>query len=151
LAGDAMLDLVLAVIHHLLVFSIFGVLAAELVVVRPGMSLLDVKRVAAVDVWYGALAGVIVVVGFCRAVFAAKGWAYYSHNLFFWTKIGTFVLIGLLSIPPTLGFLRWRRLGVVPEPAQARGVRWILWAEMLLFAPLLASAAAMARGYGAFG
>jgi putative membrane protein len=145
------LDLALAVAHHLLVFSLFGVLAAELVVVRRDMSFAEVARAASVDIWYGILAGLVVAAGFSRAVFAAKGWAYYSHNLFFWTKIASFVLIGLLSIAPTVAFLRWRRAGAVPDRAQVAGVRRMLWAELFLFIPLLASAAAMARGYGELG
>jgi putative membrane protein len=89
-----------------------------------------------------------VGVGFSRAVFAAKGWAYYSHNAFFWGKIGVFTLIGLLSVPPTLTYLRWRRRP--PQGAEVTVVRRYLYAEVMLFAPLLACAAAMARGYGEF-
>ena len=145
------LDLLLAIAHHLFVFGLFGVVSAELVTVRPGMGAADVRRVAGVDVWYGVLAGLVVVVGVCRAVFAAKGWAYYSHNLFFWAKILTFILVGLLSIAPTIAFLRWRKSGAVPDDAQVKGVRRWLIAEFVLFAPLLAFAAAMARGYGELG
>jgi putative membrane protein len=145
------LDLVLAVAHHLLIFGIFGVVCAELITVRPGMGAADVRRAAGVDVWYGVFAGVVVVVGFCRAVFAAKGWEYYSHNAFFWAKIGTFVVVGLLSIAPTVAFIRWRGKGVVPDEAQVAVVRRWLLAEFVLFAPLLAFAAAMARGYGELG
>jgi DNA invertase Pin-like site-specific DNA recombinase len=43
----------------------------------------DILRVARVDVWYGLSAVAIILVGFSRAIFAAKGWAYYSVNLFF--------------------------------------------------------------------
>jgi|SRR5450755_2804322 putative membrane protein len=143
-----MLDLGLAIGHHILVFSLFGVLAAELVLVRRGVDLATVARVGRIDLWYGILAGLIVAVGFYRAVFAAKGWAYYSHNLFFHAKIGTFVLIGLLSVPPTIAYIRWRRAGVAPTDAQVTSVRRLLWAELLLFALLPAFAAAMARGYG---
>lgn len=145
------LDLVLAIAHHLLIFGIFGVVCAELITLRPGIGAVEVKRLAGVDIWYGVLAGLVVVVGFCRAVFAAKGWAYYSHNLFFWAKIGTFVLIGLLSIAPTVAFIRWRGKGLVPDEAQVTGARRWLWAEFVLFAPLLAFAAAMARGFGELG
>ena len=67
-----------------------------------------------IDAWYGALAGLILIVGFSRAIFAAKGWAYYAHNAFFWAKIGTFIAIALLSVPPTLAFLKWRRTGASP-------------------------------------
>ena len=143
-----MLDLVLAIVHHVLVFSLFGVLFAELVLVRKGVDLPTIARVARIDLMYGVLAGLIIVVGFARAVFAAKGWAYYSHNLFFHLKVGTFVVIGLLSIPPTIAYIRARGAGAAPSDAQVAGLRRWLWAEMALFALLPAFAAAMARGYG---
>jgi putative membrane protein len=145
-----MLDLVLAIAHHILVFSLFGVLFAELVLVRKGVDLGVVTRVGRIDLMYGALAGLIVLVGFSRAIFAAKGWLYYSHNLFFHLKVGTFIVIGLLSIPPTLAYIRWRRAGLAPSDAQVESARRWLWAEMALFALLPAFAAAMARGYGEF-
>jgi putative membrane protein len=145
-----MLDLSLAIAHHLLVFTLFGVLFAEFIVVRRGMSHTAVTRIAAVDLSYGVLAGLIVAAGFSRAMFAAKGWFYYSHNGFFWAKIATFVVIGLLSIPPTLAFIRWRREAEAPSDAQVAAVRRFLWAEVLLFALLPAFAAAMARGLGEF-
>ena len=145
-----MLDLVLAISHHLIVFALFAILFAEFVSVRRGMDASAVTRVAAIDAWYGALAGLILVVGFVRAVFAAKGWPYYAHNLFFWAKIGTFAVIGLLSIPPTLAFLRWRRAGALPTDEAVFSVRRYLWTEIALFALLPAFAVAMARGYGEF-
>jgi putative membrane protein len=145
-----MLDLELAIAHHLLVFTIFGVLFAEFIAVRPGMTAATVARVATVDLSYGVLAGLIIVVGFCRAIFAAKGWLYYSHNAFFWAKIATFVVVGVLSVPPTIAFIGWRRAGEAPTDAEVAGVRRFLWAEVVLFAFLPAFAAAMARGYGEF-
>jgi putative membrane protein len=143
-----MLDLWLAIAHHLLVFSLFAVLFAELVLVRKGVDLATVTRVGRLDLMYGALAGLILAVGFSRAVFAAKGWAYYGHNLFFQAKVATFLVIGLLSVPPTLAYIRWRRAGAAPTDAQVAGVRRWLLAELVLFALLPAFAAAMARGYG---
>jgi putative membrane protein len=142
------LDLVLAVLHHLFVFALFAVLFAELVSVRRGMDATAVARVAAMDAWYGVLAGLIVIVGFARAIFAAKGWDYYLHNEFFWAKIATFVVIALLSIPPTLAFLRWRRTSTLPTDKAVANVRRYLWIEVALFALLPAFAAAMAQGYG---
>ena len=144
------LDLVLAILHHLFVFALFAVLFAEFVTVRHGMDV---------------LAALILITGFSRAILAApyqasitwtrvaalaKGWEYYAHNAFFWAKIGTFVVIGLLSIPPTVAFLRWRRKGISPTDAAVAKVRPYLWIQMALFALLPAFAAAMARGYGEF-
>lgn len=145
-----MLDLALAIGHHILVFSLFGVLFAELVLVRKGMDAGAVARVGRIDLMYGAVAGLIVVVGFSRAVFAAKGWTYYSHNMFFHLKIATFVAVGVLSVPPTLSYIRWCRAGTAPSDAQVAGARRWLLAELVLFAFIPAFAAAMARGYGEF-
>jgi putative membrane protein len=145
-----MFDLVLAIAHHLLIFALFGVLAVEFVVVRPGVSHAWIARIAQVDLWYGILAAAILAVGFSRAVFAAKGWLYYSHNAFFWAKIATFALVGLLSVPPTIAYIRWRRADGPPGDGEVRQVRRLLWAEVILFALLPAFAAAMARGYGEF-
>jgi putative membrane protein len=144
------LDLVLAILHHFLVFALLGVLFSEFVVVRRGLAAAAAARVARIDAWYGVLAGLIVIVGFSRAIFAAKGWAYYAHNAFFWAKIGTFIAIGLLSVPPTLAFPRWRRAGTAPTDEAVAEVRRYLWMQVALFPLLLAFAAAMARGYGMF-
>ena len=96
------------------------------------------------------LAGLIIIVGFARAIFAAKGWDYCAHNLSFWAKIGTFVVIGLLSVPPTLAFLKWRRTSAVPTDEAVAQLRHYLWFEVALFPLLLVFAAAIARGYGSF-
>ncbi len=62
--------------------------------------------------------------------------------------MATFVLIALLSVPPTMRYLRWRRSTTVPSEAEIGFVRRFLWAEVALFALLPVFAAAMARGYG---
>jgi putative membrane protein len=131
-----------------LIFGIFGIIFAEFWVVRPGMSTATAARITSIDLWYGIFAAAIVVIGFCRAIFAAKGWAYYSHNMFFWAKVGSFAAIGLLSVPPTRAFIRWRKLGTAPNDAAIRGVRRYLHFELTLFVLLPIFAAAMARGYG---
>ena len=145
-----MLDFVLAILHHILVFAIFGILFAEFMVLRPGMGPGTVARIASIDLWYGLLAGAIIIVGFCRAIFAAKGWGYYSHNAFFWAKLSSFAAIGLLSVPPTLAFIRWRKAGVSPDETAIKAVRRYLHLELAFFVLLPIFAAAMARGYGEF-
>jgi putative membrane protein len=145
-----MLDLLLAIVHHLLIFAIFGIICAELWSVRPGMSSSTVARLASLDLWYGILAAAVLAAGFCRAIFAAKGWGYYSHNAFFWAKLGTFAAIGLLSLPPTLALIRWRKTGRAPSDPEVRSARRYLRWEAALFVFLPIFAAAMARGYGEF-
>jgi putative membrane protein len=145
-----MLDLSLAIVHHLAIFALFGVLIVEIALVERGMNKKAVVTLVKVDLWYGILAAVILIVGFCRAVFAAKGWVYYSHNAFFWAKITTFVAVGFLSVPPTLRYFQWRRLPQSPPDDEVGRVQSLLWIELGLFAFVPIFAAAMARGYGEF-
>jgi putative membrane protein len=108
----------------------------------------EVRRVAAIDVAYGAIATLILAVGVLRVLFAAKGWAYYAANPFFWAKLASFLAMGLVSIVPTVRFIRWRRAlrdDALPPPAEIAAVQRFLWLEALLFAAVVAFAATMAR------
>lgn len=146
-----MLDVVLAIAHHLLVFGIFGVIFAEFVGLKGALSdTLALRRLARLDAAYGVMAVLILIIGFARATHAGKGWSYYSHNLYFWAKIATFLLIGLASIAPTLAFTRWRRRGTGPDAQELRKIRMLLHIELTLFALLPVFAALMARGFGQF-
>jgi putative membrane protein len=146
-------DLAFAIGHHLLIFALAAVLAFEIGAIKPGMTGKDVRRVGRVDAWYGILAALILIVGFGRINFAAKGWAYYAHNHFFWAKMASFAMVGILSIWPTMAVIRWRRAAAAdaafaPADDRIRAVRRFLWAEVFFFALIPIFAAAMARGYG---
>jgi putative membrane protein len=97
------------------------------------MSRQTMQRLAAIDLWYGILAGLIVIVGFSRAIYAAKGWYYYSHNLFFWMKICDFALIALLSIPPTIALRRWSTTPELPVRKLVLYVRRFVVLEFVLY------------------
>src|SRR6201989_1845334 len=103
-----MTDLILAIAHHLCVFTLAGLLIAEVALLRPGLAGERIKQIAAIDAAYGAMAGLIIVVGILRVIFGDKGAEYYIHNWAFWLKMAAFLLVGLLSVPPTLALLGWR-------------------------------------------
>jgi putative membrane protein len=145
--------LAFAIGHHLLIFALAGIIAYEFAVVRQSMTAADIIRVGKVDLWYGVLAGLILIVGFARANYAAKGWDYYAHNHFFWAKIGTFALVGALSLWPTIQFIRWRGAlkkdpTAMPSAGAIATATRFIWAEVFFFALLPIFAAAMARGFG---
>jgi putative membrane protein len=146
-------DLVLAIAHHLLVFSLAAILAAELAMVRPGLSGGGLKRLGVIDLHYGLIAGLILAVGFARVFLGVKGPQAYLGNWVFWAKIAAFLVVGLLSAPPTIRILQWRRRaraepGFALSGADVAGVRGFLVAEAAVFALIPVFAAAMARGYG---
>jgi putative membrane protein len=149
-----MTDLVLAIVHHLIVFALAAVLAAELALMRPAaMSPPTVKLLGRFDAAYGMLALAILVVGFIRVWYGAKGPDYYLHNHAFWAKIAAFAVVGLVSIPPTLRIAGWKKslkadaafMPPLPEIGKLR--RWLL-IEVHVFALIPIFAAMMARGVG---
>ncbi len=143
-----MVDLLLAIVHHLLAFGIAAAITAQLVLVRPGMQAPAVQLAAKYDIALGIMSLSLVAIGFARVFFGAKGADFYLHNHVFWTKVVLFGVIGLLSIKPTRAFLRWRKAQSAPEEVEVRAIRKTLMAEIHIFAFLPIAAAAMARGYG---
>ncbi len=148
-----LLDLILAIGHHILVFGIAAILAAELVLIRPGINAAQLRQAGKIDLFYGIAAGLVVLVGFARVYFGVKGPDFYLQNPVFWAKIGTFAVVGLLSVPPTLLLLKWRGAAkadatFLPMAAEVAAVRRYLKIEAHLFILIPIFAAAMARGYG---
>lgn len=147
------LDLVLAAAHHLVVFPLFAVLAAEWLLIRPGLDAPGLALLGRLDAAYGGLAAAALAAGLARLAFGAKGSGYYLDNPVFWTKLALFVAIGLVSIVPTLRILGWRRRwraeGRLPEGAALSGTRRLVVLQAAAFAALPLLGAALARGIGA--
>ena len=145
-------DLALAALHHLLVFALTAMLVSQAVLLRGELRADTVGRLAKLDAGYGLTAGLLLAVGVCRVFFGIKGADFYLHNPWFHAKIGAFLLVGLLSILPTVRFLRWRKALAVnpaylPDTAEVGKMRGIVRFELILIAAIFVFAAAMAR-YG---
>jgi putative membrane protein len=64
-----------------------------------------------------------------------------------------FLIVGLLSIAPTMRYIAWRRRvnadpAFRPAQSEVSRLRAVLWAEAAFFLAIPVAAAAMARGYG---
>jgi putative membrane protein len=147
------LDFVLAAVHHVLVFSLFAIIAVELLLAKPGIDRAGLARLTRVDSLYGLFSGLVIAAGFSRAIWGLKGWDYYAGNPVFWAKVAAFLLVGLLSIVPTRAFLRWSKRATadpadLPSGPEIRTVRtWMhLETTVLILIPVIA--AALARGIG---
>jgi putative membrane protein len=144
-------DAVLAYLHFAAIFALLWFLAKEWTLLRAGAANVDVERIAASDAWFGVSAGLVLVTGALRAAFGAKGWAFYAHNPAFHVKVTLFVIVALVSIAPTMQFLRWRKARRsdaafrVPDAEWTRARRLIM-IELHLIALIPLAAVIMARG-----
>ena len=146
-------DLLLTIAHHLLIFALVAVLVMEIMLIRPEMSTTQVLRVGRLDIAYGAIATLIIVVGFGRVFLGAKPADFYLANWVFWAKVSAFVIVGLLSAPPTLRIIRWRNAARAdpnyrPPAGEVTAVRRLMHTEAMVFILIPIFAAMMARGYG---
>ena len=147
-------DLLLAALHHLLVLGLIAMLVTELVLLRGTLDGAGLQRLARVDAGYGMNAGLLLAIGLLRVFYGLKGADFYLHNPWFHAKLGCFVLAGLLSILPTIRFMRWRKAlaansGYVPPPGEVASMLRVVRFELVLVAAILVFAAMMAR-FGGF-
>ena len=143
----------MATLHHLAAFTLTACLIYEFVAFQRSLSVGEARRIQRVDMWYGISSGVLLVAGLLRVYFFEKGPAFYSANPIFWVKMGLFVLVGLLSIYPTIRFLRWNdrlKKDQTPEIAddEYKRIRLLLNLELVGIALILFAAPAMARAIG---
>jgi putative membrane protein len=140
-----------AFLHHLCAFTLVAALAIEFTLLKQELTLASARRLLATDLALGIAAGLLFAIGLLRVFFFEKGAAYYWHNHAFLTKFGLFVVVGLLSIVPTMEFLSWRgaiRAGQVPvlEASRRKRVTMVIHLELAAVVIILLCAAVMARG-----
>ncbi|MBX3430213.1 MAG: DUF2214 family protein [Hyphomonadaceae bacterium] len=146
-------DAALSYLHFAFAFILAGALAAEAFVLRLSVDGRVARLLLRIDLFYGISAVGVIVAGVARLFWGAKGASYYASQPFFWAKMATLALIGLISIAPTRAFIGWvRRAGqdaafAVVE-ADARRMRRLVMIELHLLALVPLFAALMARGIG---
>jgi putative membrane protein len=140
-----------AFLHHLCAFTLVAAVAIEFTLIKQELTLASARRLQVTDIVLGMAAGALLVIGLLRVFFFEKGADYYWHSHAFLTKFGLFIVIGLLSIVPTMEFLSWRGAiadGQVPvmDAATRKRVTMIIHIELAAIVVILLCAAIMARG-----
>ena len=140
-----------AFLHHVSAFTLVAALAIEFTLIRGELTLASARRLQVADLVLGIAAGALLVIGLLRVFFFEKGASYYFHSHAFLAKFSLFIVVGLLSIVPTMEFLSWRgalTAGQVPTigARKLRLVTGIIHGELLAVVIILLCAAIMARG-----
>ncbi len=144
---------VMAFLHHLMAFALVACVVYEFIAYRKELTMEEAHRIQRADMIYGISAGLLLVIGVLRVLYFEKGPAFYTNNPYFWLKMNAFLVVGLLSIDPTIRYLRWSKTlkeGRVPEIAdnEFKRTRLLLTLEVIGLAVVLFAAAMMARGIG---
>ena len=105
------------------------------------------------DVIYGIAGLAILITGILRVKYYGQGGEFYTNNPIFWFKVSLFIVIGLLSLYPTITYILWaiplskNKLPAITENLVKR-FQLIIMTELVGFAVIPFFATLMSRGIG---
>jgi putative membrane protein len=142
-----------AYLHFVSMLALCALLVAELVLCSRELQPAQVRALARVDVLYLGAAALALATGIGRLMMAHKPTSFYFMNPVFYIKIALFLAIALISVLPTLQFIRWNRAlktgeGRILRSSDILLARRYILLELLLFACIPLAAVLMARGIG---
>jgi putative membrane protein len=139
--------------HYLGIMLIFAALATETLTLKKELTLPEAWRISIADAVYGLAATLVLVTGILRVLYFGKGADYYMHQPVFWAKVVVFATVSVLSIYPTVSFLRWigplrnQKPPMITLP-QVNRLHWFIRLELLALVTIPLLATMMARNIG---
>jgi putative membrane protein len=146
-------DALLAYFHFAAMIGMASMLAAEFVALAQVEAPLQLRRLKRLDGLYGLFALLTLGSGLARLLWGPKGSAFYLDNPVFHIKISLFVLVGLISIYPTIQYFKWAEsanthAAFAPPAAVSGRIRSLIIAQLAVLALIPLAATLMARGIG---
>jgi len=145
-------EIVLRYLHFISIFIIVSVLVSEHLLLKKNLTRSEVARLSRIDAVYGIAALTLITVGLTLWLGSfGKPAIYYTKNWIFHLKLTLFLTVGLLSIYPTVFFIKNRKGDPKEIIAIPATVFWMLRLELLLIFIIPLLAGLMAHGIGYFG
>ncbi len=147
------LEAILAYLHLLAILTMVVFIASEAALCRvEWLNAAVVERLAKVDRVYGIAAVAVIATGVARTWWGMKGTAWYWTNPLLHLKLTLFVIVGVISIFPTIRYRRWRQAlrttGALPAEAEIRKTRKLVMLQAHIIAVIPLAAVFLARGFG---
>ncbi len=134
-------------LHFLAIFSLAGALIITNMAIKPVIKDDDAHNLAKVNAVY-SLSGVLAFVfGLILWLWVGKPAEFYAFNPLFLLKLGLFALIALLSVFPSLFFVRNYKTRNQELPVPQR-IQLLIRIELVLLVFISITASLMARGIG---
>jgi putative membrane protein len=129
---------------------VVSTIVAEHLLLKDQMSRAEIKRVSVVDGVYGFSAISVLTMGLILWLVVGKPSEFYTSNWIFHLKVSLFITVGLISISPTIFFLKQRKGDQSEIVTIPKRIKMLIRLELaiLFIIPLLAGL--MAHGVGSF-
>lgn len=146
-----LVNVVLPWIHYVGVLLLTGAVFGKLYLMKTTPSADVVRTLVRIDRLEALSAVIVFGTGLARVWHGGKGAEYYWSNGLFHGVVGLFVLAALVSVIPTVRFLRWNRAldsGALPDAAAFRKTR--IFSHLMLTAIVVITLliTLVAKGYG---
>jgi len=146
------IEIILRYLHFISIFAIVSTLVSEHLLLKKTLTRDEIGRLSRIDAIYGLAALTLLTVGLTLWLGSfGKPAIYYTKNWIFHTKITLFLIVGLLSIYPTIFFIKNRKGDQKEIVTIPNAVFWMLRIELLLIFIIPLLAGLMAHGIGFFG
>lgn len=142
------MDILFRYIHILSFILLCASLFAENILIRNSLSRRELGALARVDGLFGLSAMTALGAGLLLWFVYGKGFAFYAKNPVFHAKLTLFLIVGLLSIRPTVFFLKQRKGNPTDTVAVPSGVVNLVRIELLVALSIPLLAVMMAKGIG---
>jgi putative membrane protein len=143
------IEILLRYLHFISIFAIVGALVSEHLLLKKSLSRSEVGRLAKIDGVYGLAVLILLAVGMTLWLGPyGKPTEFYSNNPLFHTKLTLFIIIGILSIYPTVFFIKNKNGDQEENIAVPNIIFWMVRLELLLLFVIPFLAGLMAKGIG---
>lgn len=143
------IELLLRYFHFTSIFVIVGTLVSEHLLLKPTLRKKEIDRLSKIDGIYGLAVLSLLAAGLTLWLGGhGKPTEFYSENPLFHLKLGLFVGIGLLSIYPTVFFIKNRKGDPDELVKIPKSIIWMIRLEILLIFIIPFLAGLMSKGFG---
>jgi putative membrane protein len=141
-------DLIIRYLHFVSIFILVAAVLGQHLILRGTITRALVGKAQKLDIAYAISVVVVLGTGLLQWLVVGKPADFYSSNPVFHTKLTLFLVIGLVSIYPSVFLGKNPKGGPDELVTIPRGIIWSVRVELLILflMPLLATL--MARGFG---
>jgi putative membrane protein len=141
-------DILVRYLHFVSLILLLAAVLGQHLLLRKQMTRGEIARVQRLDILYAVTVIIVLLTGFAQWLWIGKPAQFYSSNPVFHVKITLFLLVGIISIYPSV-FLGKQKKGEPEESiAVPGGLIWCVRIELLLLFAMPLLATLIARGIG---
>ena len=143
-------EIIIRYLHFVSIFIVVSTVVTEHLLLKSKMTKAELERLALIDAFYGIASISAVGAGLYLWLGGiGKPAEFYTENYIFLTKVGLLIITGLLSIYPTVFFLKNRKGENKNELVDIpKAIKMVVRIELLILFTIPLLATLMSRGVG---